>query len=93
MLCVASALMGNPELLLLDEPTIGLSPVVIDAMAEQIQRLKTEGMSILIAEQNIKFAMELGSRFYIIDTGEVRFHGTLDELSSNDFVMRTYLAV
>jgi branched-chain amino acid transport system ATP-binding protein len=93
MLCVASALMGNPELLLLDEPTIGLSPVVIDAMGEQIQKLKTEGMSILIAEQNIKFAMEMGNRFYIIDTGEVRFHGTLEELSNNDYVMRTYLAV
>ena len=93
MLCVASALMGNPQLLLLDEPTIGLSPVVIDAMGEQIKMLKTEGMSILVAEQNIKFAMELGNRFYIIDTGEVRFHGTLEELSSNDFVMRTYLAV
>ena len=93
MLCVASALMSNPELLLLDEPTIGLSPVVIDAMGEQIQKLKTEGMSILIAEQNIKFAMEMGNRFYIIDTGEVRFHGTLEELSNNDYVMRTYLAV
>ncbi len=93
MLCVARALMGNPQLLLLDEPTIGLSPVVIDAMGEQILKLEMEGMSILLAEQNIKFAMELGNRFYIIDTGEVRFHGTLDELSTNDYVMRTYLAV
>jgi branched-chain amino acid transport system ATP-binding protein len=93
MLCVANALMGNPQLLLLDEPTIGLSPVLVDAMGEQIRNLKREGMSILLTEQNIKFAMELGDRFYIIDTGEVRFHGTLEELSSNDYVMRTYLAV
>jgi len=50
-------------------------------------------MSILVAEQNIKFAMELGNLFYIIDTGEVRFHGTLEELSNNEYVTRTYLAV
>jgi branched-chain amino acid transport system ATP-binding protein len=93
MLCVASALMGNPKLLLLDEPTTGLSPVIINTMSEHILRLKDEGISILLAEQNVKFAMELGDRFYIIDTGGVRFHGTLDELSSNDYVMRTYLAV
>lgn len=93
MLCVASALMGNPKLLLLDEPTTGLSPVIINTMGEHIIKLKDEGISILLAEQNVKFAMELGDRCYIIDTGEVRFHGSFDELSKNEYVMRTFLAV
>ena len=93
MLCVASALMGNPKLLLLDEPTTGLSPVVIETMGEHILTLKEENISILLAEQNVKFARALGNRCYIIDIGEIRYQGTFEELSQNEYVTRTYLAV
>jgi branched-chain amino acid transport system ATP-binding protein len=93
MLCVASALMGNPKLLLLDEPTIGLAPVIINAMGEHIVKLRDEGICILLTEQNVKFAMSLGDRCYILDVGEIRFHGDFEELSKNEYVVRTYLAV
>lgn len=93
MLCVASALMGNPRLLLLDEPTTGLSPLVIQTMGEHILKLKEEGLSILLAEQNVKFATEWGDRCCIIDVGEIRFEGRFDELSKNEDIVRTYLAV
>jgi branched-chain amino acid transport system ATP-binding protein len=93
MLCVARALMGNPRLLILDEPTTGLAPLIIKTVGEHISKLRDTGISILLAEQNVKFAMELGERCYIIDVGQVRFQGTFDELSKNEYVVRTYLAV
>ncbi|MBI4595519.1 MAG: ABC transporter ATP-binding protein [Candidatus Tectomicrobia bacterium] len=93
ILCVARALMGNPKLLLLDEPTTGLAPVIVDTMGEHILKLKDQGLSVLLAEQNVKFAMELGDRCCVIDVGEIRFQGSFDELSKSEYVMRTYLAV
>lgn len=93
MLCVANALMGNPKMLLLDEPTTGLAPLIVDTIVEQIHGLKKEGISILLTEQNVKFAMEAGDRCNIIDTGEIRFHGTFDDLSNNEYVVQTYLTV
>jgi branched-chain amino acid transport system ATP-binding protein len=93
MLCVARALMGNPRLLILDEPTIGLAPVMVDRVGEQIRRLKAEGVPILLAEQNVKFALELADRCYVIDVGEMRFEGTREGLVGADDVVRRYLAV
>jgi branched-chain amino acid transport system ATP-binding protein len=93
MLCVANALMGNPKLLLLDEPTIGLAPVIIDAMGQHIERLKEESIAIVLTEQNVKFAQKLGDYCYIIDTGEIRFDGSFDELLTNEYVVSTYLSV
>jgi len=93
MLCIARALMSNPDLLLLDEPTTGLAPVVVNHIASQIRQLQKEGMSILLAEQNVLFAMELGNNCLIIDTGEIRFSGTFQELTNNETVMRKYLTV
>jgi branched-chain amino acid transport system ATP-binding protein len=93
MLGVARALMGNPELLILDEPTIGLAPVMVERVGEQIRRLKQEGIPILLAEQNIKFALELADRCYVIDVGEMKFEGTRQELVAADEVVRRYLAV
>lgn len=93
MLCIASALMGNPRLLLLDEPTTGLAPLITEAIGTHILKLKKEGISILLAEQNVKFATEWGDRCCIIDVGEIRFEGTFDDLSKNEYVVRTYLAV
>jgi branched-chain amino acid transport system ATP-binding protein len=93
MVCIARALMANPELLLLDEPTTGLAPVVVNQIAQQIQQLREEGMSILLAEQNFLFAAELGNRCTIIDTGETRFTGTFPELKKDETTMRKYLTV
>jgi branched-chain amino acid transport system ATP-binding protein len=93
MLCIARALMSNPDLLLLDEPTIGLAPVVVDDIAKQIRKLQEEGMSILLAEQNFLFASELGNRCMIIDTGEIKYVGTFEELKNNESIMKKYLTV
>ena len=93
MLCVARALMGNPRLLILDEPTIGLAPVMVDRVGEQIRRLKAEGVPILLAEQNVTFALELADRCYVIDVGEMKFEGTRQGLVGADDVVRRYLAV
>jgi branched-chain amino acid transport system ATP-binding protein len=93
MLCVARALMGNPRLLILDEPTIGLAPVMVNRVGEQIQRLRSEGIPILLAEQNVKFALELADRCYVIDVGEMKFAGTTKELLAADEVIGRYLAV
>lgn len=93
MLCIARALMANPDLLLLDEPTIGLAPVVVDDIALQIRQLQAEGMSILLAEQNFLFANQLGEKCMIIDTGEIRYLGTFEELKNNESIMKKYLTV
>lgn len=93
MVCIARALMANPDLLLLDEPTTGLAPVVVNNIAAQIRQLQKEGMSILLAEQNFLFAAELGNNCTVIDTGEIRFTGTFGELKNNEAVMRKYLTV
>jgi branched-chain amino acid transport system ATP-binding protein len=93
MLGVARALMGNPTLLILDEPTIGLAPIMVERVGEQIRRLKQEGIPILLAEQNVKFALELADRCYVIDVGEMKFEGTRQELVAADEVVRRYLAV
>ena len=90
---IARALMSNPDLLLLDEPTIGLAPVVVDDIARQIRILQKEGMSILLAEQNFLFASELGVRCLIIDTGEIKYEGTFEELKANESIMKKYLTV
>jgi len=93
ILCIAKALMGNPELLILDEPTIGLAPVVVNAIGEQITNLKKEKVSILLTEQNIKFASKLGDACNIIDMGEIKFRGTFDELHKNEAIISEYLTV
>jgi len=93
MVCIARALMSNPDLLLLDEPTTGLAPVVVNNIGKQIRQLQNEGMSILLAEQNVLFAMEIGNKCIIIDTGEIRFTGIFRELTNNESIMRKYLTV
>ncbi|HQB35777.1 MAG TPA: ABC transporter ATP-binding protein [Syntrophorhabdus sp.] len=93
ILCVAKALMGNPELLILDEPTIGLAPVVIESIGEQVEILKAENTSILLTEQNVKFASKLGDTCSIIDMGEIKFQGTFGELYKNESIVSEYLSV
>jgi len=93
MLTISRALMGSPELLLLDEPTEGLAPLVVRDLEEQILKLRDAGISIFLSEQNIKSALKMISRVYIIDNGRVRFEGTVAELEANEEVKKKYLMV
>lgn len=93
MLAIARALMGNPELLLLDEPTEGLAPVLVLALEDQIRRLKEVGLTVFLAEQNVRSALRLSDRGYIIDNGQIRYHGSVEELKENEEVRRKYLLV
>jgi branched-chain amino acid transport system ATP-binding protein len=93
MLTIGRTLMGNPDLLLLDEPSEGLAPLVVRDLGRQIQQLKEEGLTILLCEQNTKFAMALSDRTYVLEKGQVRFSGTIAELQDNEEVRRQYLAL
>jgi branched-chain amino acid transport system ATP-binding protein len=93
MLTIARALMGSPELLLLDEPTEGLAPLIVKDLEEQILRLKDAGISILLSEQNIRSALKMITRAYVIDNGGIRFEGTVAELEANEEIKKKYLMV
>jgi branched-chain amino acid transport system ATP-binding protein len=93
MLAIARALMINPEFLLLDEPTEGLAPLIVDMLADQIAQLRQTGVTVLLAEQNVKIAMRLSDRAYVIDDGVIRYHGTINELHANSEVRKKYLLV
>jgi branched-chain amino acid transport system ATP-binding protein len=93
MLTIARALMGGPELLLLDEPTEGLAPLIVRDLEEQIMKLRDVGISILLSEQNVRSALKMISRAYVIDNGRIRFEGTVAELEANEDVKKKYLMV
>jgi branched-chain amino acid transport system ATP-binding protein len=93
MLTMGRSLMGNPSFLLLDEPAEGLSPLVVRTLKEQIQKLKEEGLTILLSEQNVPFAMELSERVYVIDKGRIRYQGSIAELKENEEIRKRYLLV
>jgi len=93
MLAVARTLMGNPLLVLLDEPSEGIAPLIVEQMANTIAALKTEGLSILLSEQNIGFARLVSDRVYVLEKGQIRWHGTMAELADNHEVQRAYLTV
>jgi branched-chain amino acid transport system ATP-binding protein len=93
MLTIARTLMGNPLAVLLDEPSEGLAPVIVDEMAKAIAELKREGLSILLSEQNLRFATAIADRAAIIESGVIRFTGTMAELFANSEVRDQYLAV
>jgi branched-chain amino acid transport system ATP-binding protein len=93
MLTIGRTLMGNPLCILLDEPSEGVAPVIVDQMAEAIRGLKAAGVAILLSEQNLHFAMEVADRAYIIEKGRIRFQGTMTELSANSQIQAQYLAV
>jgi branched-chain amino acid transport system ATP-binding protein len=93
MLTVARTLMGNPLLVLLDDPSEGIAPRIVEEMANMILRLKKEGLSVLLSEQNLHFAKLVCDRAYVIEKGQVRYEGTMAELARNERVMKEYLSV
>lgn len=93
MLTIARTLMGNPRLLMLDEPSEGLAPLIVKELTTHIQSLKTEGMPILLSEQNAGFTLGLSDRAYILEKGQVRWAGAVDELEEKPDIMKTYLGV
>jgi len=93
MLAVARTLVGNPALLLLDEPSEGLAPRVVHVMADHILRLKQEGMTILLSEQNLHFATRVSDRAYILEKGRIQYEGTMEQLRACAEVRRRYLMV
>jgi branched-chain amino acid transport system ATP-binding protein len=93
MLAVARTLMGNPRLLLLDEPSEGLSPVVVQRMADAVLALKREGLSILLSEQNLRFAESVADHACVIETGELRFAGGMAELMADASLRKRHLSV
>jgi branched-chain amino acid transport system ATP-binding protein len=88
MLAIARALMGNPELIFLDEPTEGLAPLLVDHIQERISKLKATGLTVLLAEQNVKFTLGLSDYGYIIDNGRICYEGTVESLIGNGEVRR-----
>ncbi len=93
MLSIARTLMGNPRLLLLDEPSEGIAPVIVEQMVTTILKLKEEGLSVLLSEQNLHFARLVADRAVIIESGEKKFDGTFDELEANTEIRDAYLSV
>ena len=93
MLTVARTLMGNPLLLLLDEPSEGVAPVIVEQMAQMILELKGQGVSILLSEQNMHFAELVCDRAYVLEKGQIRYQATMAELAANDEVRRAYLSM
>jgi branched-chain amino acid transport system ATP-binding protein len=93
MLTIARTLMGNPELLLLDEPSEGLAPLIVELLQQRVAELKSTGLSIVLAEQNLEFVMALADRVYILEKGEVRFTGTPADLRADERIVHQYLTV
>jgi branched-chain amino acid transport system ATP-binding protein len=93
MLTIARTLMGNPLCVLLDEPSEGLAPIIVEQMASSIRTLKGEGLSVLLSEQNLHFSQAVADRAYIIEKGEIRFGGSMTELAANASLREQYLSV
>jgi len=93
MLAIGRALMGNPKVLLLDEPSLGLAPVVISQVFAALRTLKSRGMTILLIEQNTHLALNLSDRVYILDQGRIVLSGNSAELAADDGVVAHYLGV
>jgi branched-chain amino acid transport system ATP-binding protein len=93
MLTIARTLMGNPRCVLLDEPSEGLAPIIVQEMASSIRALKREGLSVLLCEQNLRFCEAIADRAYIIEKGRIRFGGTMAELAANSALREQYLSV
>jgi len=93
MLTIARTLMGDPDFLLLDEPSEGLAPLIVKSLGDFINVIKKEGMTVLLSEQNSKFALKHADRAYIVDNGAIKYQGSISELEQNEEVKKRYLAV
>jgi branched-chain amino acid transport system ATP-binding protein len=93
MLTIARTLMGDPAVLLLDEPSEGLAPLVVESLRQQLAQLKRNGLTIVLAEQNVRFVSELGDRVYIIEKGMVRYEGSMAAFLADEPIRQAYLAV
>lgn len=93
MLTVARALMGNPYLVLLDEPSEGVAPLIVEQMAQMILELKDQGVSILLSEQNMHFAQLVSDRAYVLEKGQIRYQGSMEELAADEKVRSAYLSM
>ncbi len=93
MLSIARALMLNPSLLLLDEPSEGLAPMIVQEIISVLKSVKREGLAILLVEQNLRTALAVADRHHVMNKGEICFTGSSAELEHNEFVLRTYLSV
>jgi branched-chain amino acid transport system ATP-binding protein len=91
MLAVSRALMGDPKLLLLDEPSMGLAPVLVELIFDTIVKIRKQGITILLIEQNATAALEVADRAYVLESGKVKMSGSAKELSSDDKVTKAYL--
>ncbi|WP_233265162.1 ABC transporter ATP-binding protein [Halomarina oriensis] len=91
MLAIGRALMGDPDLLVLDEPTLGLAPVILDDISEGIEQIREEGVTILLAEQNVTFALRHADRIVLLENGEVVRRGSPEELREDDYIRESYL--
>ncbi|MBU2054985.1 MAG: ABC transporter ATP-binding protein [Proteobacteria bacterium] len=93
MLAIARTLVGNPELILIDEPTEGLAPKIVDMVAGIIRDIGRQGMTVLLVEQKLSIVMELAERIYVISKGMIQWHGTPGELRNNEAIRKSYLEV
>jgi branched-chain amino acid transport system ATP-binding protein len=93
MLTIARTLMGNPLIVLLDEPSEGIAPVIVEEIANTIIELKKRGLSILLSEQNVGFAQAVSDRAYMLEKGQIRWAGTMAEVAANEEIQRSYLAL
>jgi branched-chain amino acid transport system ATP-binding protein len=93
MLTIARTLMGNPSLILLDEPSEGLAPKIVEQVAEAVSRVRQAGITVLLSEQNMHFASLVSQRAYVIEKGQIKYSGTMDELRADEEIRRNYLAV
>ncbi len=93
MLTIARSLMGNPELILVDEPSEGLAPIIVEGIAAAIKSMKSQGMTVLLVEQNILMTLRIADRHYVIDSGKVIYQGLNEELMGNREIQKKYLSV
>jgi branched-chain amino acid transport system ATP-binding protein len=93
MLAIGRALMKNPDLLLLDEPSEGLAPLIVQNLVEVIGRIREEGVTILLADQNLKFCRKTSDRGYILEKGMIQYQGLMEEIWQNEEIVRKYLVV
>ena len=93
MVAVSRALMGNPQLLMMDEPSMGLAPLVIQDIFRTIQKIHDDGVTVLLVEQNANAALKIADRAYVLEIGKLVKQGTAEELANDDSIRRTYLGI